>query len=76
MMPKPIEQWHHIVKSRDLETLKSLLAENVVFESPVVHTPQLGKAIATKYLQAALRVLGNKSFSLNPPGRSEGFIGY
>jgi SnoaL-like domain len=62
MMPTPIEHWHQIVKSRDLAALKALLADDVVFESPVVHTPQAGKAITTKYLQAAMHVLGNVSF--------------
>lgn len=62
MMPTPIEQWQQIVKSRDLAALKALLADDVVFESPVVHTPQVGKAITTHYLQAAMQVLGNDSF--------------
>lgn len=62
MMPTPIEHWHQIVKSRDLVALRALLADDVVFESPVVHTPQAGKAITTKYLQAAMQVLGNDSF--------------
>lgn len=61
-MPTPIEQWHQIVKSRELAALKALLADDVVFESPVVHTPQAGKAITTQYLQAAMHVLGNDSF--------------
>jgi hypothetical protein len=40
-----------------------LLADDVVFESPVVHTPQLGKAITGKYLAAAMHVLNNDTFS-------------
>ena len=63
MMPTPIEQWHQIVRSRDMAALDRLLADDVVFVSPVVHTPQPGKAITTKYLQAALQVLNNDSFS-------------
>jgi hypothetical protein len=62
MMPTPIEHWHQIAKSRDVAALKRLLAEDVVFESPVVHTPQAGKPITTQYLQAAMHVLGNDSF--------------
>jgi hypothetical protein len=34
----------------------------VVFHSPVVHTPQVGKAITKKYLAAALHVFFNESF--------------
>ena len=44
MMPAPIEHWHQFVQSRELDSLKRLLADDVVFESPVVHTPQVGKA--------------------------------
>ena len=40
-----------------------LLADDVVFQSPVVHTPQRGKAITTQYLAAALQVLNNESFT-------------
>lgn len=39
-----------------------MLANGVVFYSPVVHTPQVGKAITAAYLTAALHVLGNESF--------------
>ena len=39
-----------------------LLAEEVAFWSPVVHTPQRGKAITLKYLTAAFHVLNNESF--------------
>ena len=62
MTPRPIEQWHQVVKSRDLRALKELLAEDVVFVSPVVHTPQAGRAVTLAYLQAAMLVLNNDSF--------------
>ena len=62
MMPRPIEQWHHVVASRDAAALKDLLAEDVVFVSPVVHTPQTGRPITMAYLQAAMQVLNNPSF--------------
>lgn len=39
-----------------------MLADDVVFRSPVVHTPQRGKAITLKYLSAALAVLGGEAF--------------
>ena len=57
-----IERWHQIVKAKDTAGLDAILADDVVFESPVVHTPQLGKAITFKYLHAALHVLNNDSF--------------
>lgn len=57
-----LETWHQTVQTRDASALDSLLAENVIFYSPVVHTPQTGKAITTMYLTAALQVFGNESF--------------
>jgi len=54
--------WHELVQSRNAQGLNSLLADNVVFYSPVVHTPQVGKAITLQYLSAAFVVLSNESF--------------
>jgi hypothetical protein len=62
MSPAPIQTWNALVKSRDPQALQDILADEVVFESPVVHTPQRGKAITVRYLQAALQVLNNDSF--------------
>ena len=62
MNPNPISKWHNIVRTRDASGLDELLAEAVVFYSPVVHTPQIGKAITTMYLTAAVKVFGNESF--------------
>ncbi len=61
--PTPITHWHHIVQSKDEQALADLLADDVVFESPVVHTPQRGKAVTLVYLRAALQVLNNDSFT-------------
>jgi hypothetical protein len=46
----------------DPALLTELLAEDAVFHSPVVHTPQVGKAIVMAYLVAASHVLGNDTF--------------
>jgi len=62
MTPEPIARWHRIVNNRDAAGLDALLAEDAVFHSPVVHTPQLGKAVTRAYLAAALAVFGNDSF--------------
>jgi hypothetical protein len=61
-VPPTIERWHHVVKSRDMRALHELLADEVVFVSPVVHTPQAGRAITQAYLQAAMVVLNNATF--------------
>jgi hypothetical protein len=58
----PIETWHRLVKMHDAGELDALLADDVVFHSPVVHTPQVGKAITKKYLGAAFQVFFNETF--------------
>ncbi len=62
MIENTITAWHKLVKERDAAGLDNILAENVVFHSPVVHTPQAGKPITTLYLTAALHVLNNDTF--------------
>ena len=54
--------WHELVRNRNTEGLASLLADDVVFYSPVVHTPQVGKAVTQQYLTAAFHVFFNESF--------------
>ena len=56
--PAPLRAWHEIAASRDPAGLDGLLADDCVFRSPAVHTPQKGKAVSTAYLSAALVVLG------------------
>ena len=58
----PIAAWHQIVESRDAARLNLLLSDDVVFYSPVVHAPQVGKRLAISYLNAALQVFLNDSF--------------
>ena len=61
-MPRGLDVWHGMVKAKNASLLDGLLAEDVVFHSPVVHTPQVGKAITRKYLAAALEVLNTADF--------------
>jgi SnoaL-like domain len=57
-MPETIAAWHHVVEAKDPALLDALLAEDCVFPSPAVHTPQEGKVTTTHYLASALVVLG------------------
>jgi hypothetical protein len=57
-----IDTWHELVRNQNTKGLSSLLADNVTFFSPVVHTPQVGKEITVKYLSAAFHVFFNESF--------------
>ena len=62
MTTHPIQAWHALVRSRDMVALDALLHDDVVFHSPVVHTPQRGKAITSLYLRGAMQVLNTPSF--------------
>lgn len=75
-MSKAIESWHRIVREGDFDALDQLLDEKVVFHSPVVHTPQEGKAITTLYLKAAFGVFGDSSEGERPKTESSGKFGY
>ncbi len=57
-----LASWHRLVEERNSDGLDSLLSEKVVFHSPILHTPQVGKALAKQYLVAALGILLNDSF--------------
>jgi ketosteroid isomerase-like protein len=61
-MSATLHTWHELVRTRDARGLDTLLADDVVFHSPVVHTPQVGKAITARYLAAAFHVFFNESF--------------
>lgn len=57
-----IAAWHELVRTRDVAALDALLADEAVFHSPVVHTPQAGRELTRMYLAAAFRVFFNDSF--------------
>lgn len=57
-----IATWHKLLETKDVAGLGALLADNAVFHSPVVHSPQVGKALTQRYLAAAFGVFGNASF--------------
>lgn len=53
-----LQRWHELVASRDPAGLPALIAEDAVFRSPAVHTPQEGRELVTAYLAGAILVLG------------------
>ena len=56
-----VKKWYEVMKSNDMDKLDELLAEDVVFYSPVVYTPQKGKDITKMYLMAAGGVFGEEN---------------
>ncbi|MBW1758013.1 MAG: nuclear transport factor 2 family protein [Deltaproteobacteria bacterium] len=63
MSKLPIDAWHQLISERNVAALDEVLADDVVFHSPVVHSPQNGKQLAKMYLSAAIVVLGNSDFA-------------
>lgn len=62
MRPGPIARWYQHVADDNLNDIESLLAENAVFQSPAVHAPQQGRALAAKYLRAAMIIFKDPTF--------------
>jgi hypothetical protein len=52
-----IAGWHRYLAGELPDGLDVLLADDVVFYSPVVYTPQRGKFLTKQYLEAASRAL-------------------
>ena len=57
-----LARWHDLVRRRDVAGLDDLLADDVIFHSPVVHTPQRGRQNTQRVLAAAFQVLSSPSF--------------
>ncbi|MGA3146784.1 MAG: nuclear transport factor 2 family protein [Acidimicrobiales bacterium] len=53
MIEQVVESWHAYLRGELPGGLDTLLDDEVVFYSPIVFTPQRGKAVTTLYLQAA-----------------------
>jgi hypothetical protein len=66
-----LDRWRDFVRSHDPKLLWAALDPEVVFESPVVHTPQAGRDIAFKYLLGAEQVLAGPEFRYVGEWRSE-----
>jgi len=62
MIDSVIARWHAHLTGESGEDLSELLADDVVFYSPIVYTPQRGKDITTMYLMAAKQTLGAGDF--------------
>lgn len=62
-MTSPVlQRWIEIVDSGRIDGLDMLLAEDAVFFSPAVFTPQRGRANVLAYLSAALQVFADSNF--------------
>ena len=58
-----LAHWHRVMQAGSQPAdLAEIIAEDAVFHSPVVHTPQEGRAKVIQYLAAAGQVLGSANF--------------
>jgi hypothetical protein len=55
-----LQRWHDMIENRDPSRLPGMIAEDAVFRSPAVHTPQKGRDTVTAYLAGAMNVLGRE----------------
>jgi len=62
MKEHPVAIWHRLVREQDPGGLDTLLDDDAVFVSPIVHAPQRGKRLAAAYLSAAFQVFFNPTF--------------
>ena len=62
MTATALESWHHLVRTHHASGLRELVAEDAVFHSPVVHSPQHGRKLTVMYLSAAFQVFFNPTF--------------
>ncbi len=61
-LPNVLSKWHDMMDRSDMSALGDILAEDAVFYSPVVHTPQKGRELVLLYLHAANDVFKNTGF--------------
>lgn len=62
MTPPVIQSWIDVIDNGRTDQIEALLAEDAVFYSPAVFTPQEGRAATLAYLTAAVKVLGDSNF--------------
>ena len=60
-MNTSLKNWHTFLDTKNPRILDELLANEVIFYSPIVWTPQEGKQITKLYLMAALDVFGGEN---------------
>ena len=59
---KSIARWHEMLESRDMSILNELLAEEVVFRSPVAFQPYPGKQVVFFILTNVIQVFENFTY--------------
>lgn len=62
MTSTAVDTWLAFMDNGDQQLLHDMLADDAVFYSPAVFTPQTGKATCARYLRAAERMFAGSDF--------------
>lgn len=76
MIEEAVTKWHQHLRGELPGGLDELLHEDCVFFSPVVFTPQKGRAITKLYLNAASQALPGEKGDPKKPGSGAGSFRY
>lgn len=57
-----IKRWHTMLETRDMSILNELLAEDVVFRSPVAYQPYPGKQVVFFILSNVIQIFENFTY--------------
>ncbi len=57
-----IQKWHNMIETRDMSILNELLADDVVFRSPVAFKPYEGKQVVFFILTNVIQVFENFTY--------------
>lgn len=57
-----IELWHKMLETRDMSILNDLLAEDIVFKSPVAFSPYSGKQLVFFILTNVIQIFENFTY--------------
>ncbi|MBU3848513.1 MAG: nuclear transport factor 2 family protein [Candidatus Acinetobacter avistercoris] len=59
---KAIELWHQMLETRDMSILNDLLADDIVFKSPVAFSPYSGKQLVFFILTNVIQIFENFTY--------------
>ncbi|CAI3125572.1 hypothetical protein MWMV8_MWMV8_00613 [Acinetobacter calcoaceticus] len=57
-----LKKWHQMIQAGDLSSLNDLLADDVIFRSPVAHKPYEGKQVVFFILTNVIQVFENFTY--------------
>jgi len=73
MIEKTVENWHRQIRGEFPGGLDELLADDCVFYSPIVFTPQKGKEVTKLYLNAAASTFSDGEKAVESLGKESKF---